>query len=134
MVRWALSLLALSFAVFGVGVFTACPLLCLSAASDLALQHCVPHLYTPACTCECVCACAEVLIALLLNAPKLIDSDVSSNLSDPGFLIFDACALIRRLTLNRNAVCSLVCLNLNQFRLTCCYVTAEATSSIMCNV
>lgn len=61
-----------------------CPLLCLSAASDLALQHCkrtcirlLVHLS--------VCARAEVLITLLLNAPKLIDSDVSSNLSDPGF-------------------------------------------------
>lgn len=39
----------------------------------------------------CVCAHAKVLIALLLNASKLIDSDVSLNRSDPGFQIFNVC-------------------------------------------
>lgn len=58
----------------------------------------------------CVCVRAEVLIALLLNAPKLIDSDASSNLSDPGCQFFGACALIRRLTLNGSTTSSLVCL------------------------
>lgn len=84
------------------GSFCLCPLLWVSAASDLAPQWFAPYIRWFVCVSVCS-SCAEVLITLLLSAPKLIDSDESLNLSDPGFEIFDACVPIRRLTLRRSS-------------------------------